>query len=65
VVEGPSLVVSDDAGLHTSKRVRLAHRSLAASGIYLYCLPPYALELNEIVPVFRRVKDQEIPVRRH
>ena len=40
-------------------------RRLAAAGIYLYFLPPYSPELNEIEPVFRQVKYQEIPVRSH
>ena len=39
--------------------------TLAAAGIYLYFLPPYSPELNEIEPVFRQVKYQEIPVRSH
>ena len=34
-------------------------------GIYLYFLPTYSPELNEIEPVFRQVKYQEIPVRSH
>ena len=37
--------------------------SWPALGIYLYFLPPYSPELNEIEPVFRQVKYQEIPVR--
>ena len=59
----PRVVVLDNASLHTSKVVRGARRSLAAAGIYLYYLPPYSPELNEIEPVFRQVKYQEIPVR--
>ena len=55
----------DNAGLHTSHVVRRARRGLAAMGICLYFLPPYAPELNEIEPVFRQVKYQEIPQRSH
>ncbi len=55
----------DNAGLHTSHVIRRARRDLAAAGVYLYFLPPYAPELNEIEPVFRQVKYQEIPRRRH
>lgn len=61
----PRVVVLDNAGLHTSKVVRRARKRRAASGIYLYFLPPYSPELNEIEPVFRQVKYQEIPVRSH
>jgi putative transposase len=61
----PRVVVLDNAGLHTSHVVRRARRSLAAAGVYLYFLPPYAPELNEIEPVFRQVKYQEIPQRTH
>ena len=59
------MVVLDNASLHTSKVVRGARRRLAALGIYLYFLPTYSPELNEIEPVFRHVKYQEIPVRSH
>jgi hypothetical protein len=61
----PRVVVLDNASLHTSGVVRRARRSLAASGIYLYFLPTYSPELNEVEPVFRQVKYQEIPVRSH
>ena len=59
----PRVVVLDNASLHTSKVVQRARRSLAASGTYLYFLPPYAPELNEVEPVFRQVKYQEMPQR--
>jgi transposase len=58
----PRVVVLDNAGLHT-KAARLARRELIASGIYLYFLPAYSPELNEVEPVFRQVKYQEMPVR--
>jgi putative transposase len=61
----PRVVALDNASLHTSQVVRQARRGLAAAGIYLYFLPPYSPELNEIEPVFRQVKYQEIPVRSH
>jgi putative transposase len=59
----PRVVVLDNASLHTSGVVKRARRRLAASGIYLYFLPPYSPELNEVEPVFRQVKYQEMPVR--
>jgi transposase len=61
----PRVVVLDNASLHTSRVIRAARASLAAAGIYLYFLPPYAPELNEIEPVFRQVKYQEMPQRSH
>jgi hypothetical protein len=61
----PRVVVLDNASLHTSGVIRAARAGLAASGIYLYFLPPYAPELNEIEPVFRQVKYQGMPRRSH
>jgi transposase len=61
----PRVVVLDNAGLHTSKVIRAARAGLARRGIYLYYLPPYSPELNEIEPVFRQVKYHEIPERSH
>ena len=63
--KSPRVVVLDNASLHTSGVVKQARRSLAASGTYLYYLPTYSPELNEVEPVFRQVKYQEIPVRSH
>jgi putative transposase len=59
----PRVVVLDNASIHASKVIRQARLGLAASGIYLYFLPPYSPELNQIEPVFRQVKYQEIPRR--
>jgi putative transposase len=61
----PRVVVLDNAGLHTSRVIRAARAALARRGIYLYYLPPYSPELNEIEPVFRQVKYHEIPERSH
>jgi transposase len=61
----PRVVVLDNASFHTSKVVRAARKRLADEGIYLYFLPAYSPELNQIEPVFRQVKHQEIPVRSH
>jgi putative transposase len=59
----PRVVVLDNAGLHTSKIIRAVRADLARRGIYLYFLPPYSPELNEIEPVFRQVKYHEMPQR--
>ena len=52
----PRVVVLDNASLHTSHVIRRARPGLATAGIYLYFLPPYSPELNEIEPVFRQVR---------
>ena len=61
----PRVVVLDNASIHISKAFRAQRRSLAGLGIYLYYLPAYSPELNEIEPVFKQVKHHEIPRRRH
>jgi putative transposase len=61
----PRVVVLDNASLHSSAVIRQARHELARRGIYLYFLPAYSPELNEIEPVFRQVKYQEIPHRSH
>ena len=57
----PRVVVLDNASLHISKVVKAARPALAKLGIYLYYLPPYSPELNEIECVFKQVKHHEIP----
>ncbi len=61
----PRVVVLDNASLHVGKVVKGARRALAQEGIYLYYLPAYSPELNEIEPVFKQVKHHEIPKRSH
>jgi transposase len=61
----PRVVVLDNASMHTSKAFKAQRRALARQGIYLYYLPPYSPELNEIEPVFKQVKHHEIPKRSH
>jgi putative transposase len=61
----PRVVVLDNASLHISKAVKARRPELARSGIYLYYLPAYSPELNEIESVFKQVKHHEIPVRSH
>jgi putative transposase len=61
----PRVVVLDNASLHISKVVKAARPALAKLGIYLYYLPPYSPELNEIEAVFKQVKHHEIPQRSH
>jgi transposase len=61
----PRVVVLDNASLHVSKVVKAARPGLAQLGVYLYYLPAYSPELNEIEPVFKQVKHHEIPRRSH
>jgi transposase len=61
----PRVVVLDNASLHVSQVTKAARPGLAAEGIYLYYLPAYSPELNEIEPVFKQVKHHEIPTRSH
>jgi putative transposase len=61
----PRVVVLDNASLHISRVVKAARPGLAKLGIYLYYLPPYSPELNEIEAVFKQVKHHEIPQRSH
>jgi transposase len=63
--EVPRVVVLDNASLHVSKVTKAARPALARLGIYLYYLPAYSPELNEIEPVFKQVKHHEIPKRSH
>jgi putative transposase len=65
VVAAPRVVVLDNASLHISRAVKARRPELARSGIYLYYLPAYSPELNEIEPVFKQVKHHEMPVRSH
>jgi putative transposase len=44
----PRVVVLDNASLHISKAVKARRPELARAGVYLYYLPAYSPELNEI-----------------
>lgn len=61
----PRVVVLDNGSLHVSKVVKAQRKELARLGIYLYYLPPYSPELNEIEAVFKQVKHHEMPQRSH
>jgi putative transposase len=58
-------VVVDNASMHTSKAFKAHRKALSRMGIYLYYLPAYSPELNEIETVFKQVKHHEIPKRSH
>lgn len=61
----PTVVVLDNGSIHRSKEVRAARPQLWARGVYLYFLPSYSPELNEIEPAFRIIKHDELPERRY
>jgi len=61
----PRVVVLDNASIHVSKAFKAQRKELSRRGIYLYYLPAYSPELNEIEGVFKQVKHHEIPQRSH
>jgi putative transposase len=63
VVPVPRVVVLDNGSLHRNSVVNAAMSDLWARRIYLYYLPPYSPELNDIEPAFRHLKHNEMPER--
>ena len=61
----PTAIVLDNAGFHRSREVRAARADLRRRRIYLYYLPPYSPELNDIERLFRTIKHHELPERRY
>jgi hypothetical protein len=61
----PTVVVLDNASIHTSHIVRAARPALRARRTFLYYLPPYSPELNEIERLFRTIKYDDLPERRY
>lgn len=61
----PTVVVLDNGSIHRSKETRAALPALRRRGMYLYFLPPYSPELNEIEPAFGVVKHRGLPERRY
>ncbi len=61
----PTVVVLDNGAIHRSKETRAALPALWTRGVYLYFLPPYSPELNEIEPAFRAIKHHHLPERRY
>jgi putative transposase len=61
----PTVVVLDNGSIHRSKETRAAIPTLWTRGIYPYFLPPYSPDLNDIEPVFRVIKHDELPERRY
>jgi hypothetical protein len=61
----PTVIVLDNVGFHRAREVRDARVDLRRCGIYLYYLPPYSPELNDIERLFRTIKHHELPERRY
>jgi hypothetical protein len=61
----PLVVVLDNGSLHRNWVVQEALPALRAERIYLYYLPPYSPELNDIEALFGVIKRQELPARRY
>jgi hypothetical protein len=61
----PTVVVLDNASIHTSHIVRAARPALRARRTFLYYLPPYSPELNDIERLFRTIKYDDLPERRY
>jgi transposase len=61
----PTVIVLDNVGFHHSQDVRAARTELWQRRIYLYYLPPYSPELNDIERLFRTIKHHELPERRY
>jgi hypothetical protein len=61
----PTVVVLDNASFHRAREVREALPRLRGLGVYLYYLPPYSPELNDIERLFRTIKHHELPERTH
>lgn len=61
----PTVVVLDNASIHISTIVRAARPALRARRTFLYYLPPYSPELNDIERLFRTIKHDDLPERRY
>lgn len=57
------VIVEDNYSVHHSKLVNEEMPALAAAGVEFFFLSPYSPDLNEIEPVWRQVKYQEMPER--
>jgi transposase len=58
-----TVVVIDNASFHRDQVVRAARPQLRQQGVYLYYLPPYSPELNDIERLFRTIKHHQLPAR--
>jgi putative transposase len=61
----PTVVVLDNASIHTSTEVKAARPALRTRRTFLYYLPPYSPDLNDIERLFRTIKHTDLPERRY
>jgi putative transposase len=61
----PTVVVLDNGSIHRSKETRAAVPDLRTRGVYLYFLPAYSPDLNDIEAAFRAIKHHHLPERRY
>jgi hypothetical protein len=61
----PCVIVRDNYAVPHAAAVKAATPDLADQGVSFCFLPPYSPELNPIEPVWRQVKDQDLPARSH
>jgi hypothetical protein len=61
--ERPLMVVVDNYSVHTSERVRLERRALAAADVFLVYLPAYSPKLSRMEAHWKMTKYHELPQR--
>ncbi len=60
-LEGPTVVVLDNASVHKSAAFQARLEDWAERGLYIYYLPPYSPELNAIERFWKKLKYQLLP----
>lgn len=61
-VEQPTVIVMDQASIHTGQQVKARRQEWAQRGLYLFDLPPYSPELNLIEIAWRFMKYEWIDI---
>lgn len=61
----PCVVVLDNYSVHHSNSVKEQIPILKVVGIHFFYLPTYSPELNDIEPLWRQIKYQDLPERSH
>lgn len=61
-LEEPSVVILDNAPVHTAARFQNRLPFWANQGLYTYFLPPYSPELNLIEILWREIKNRWLPI---
>ncbi len=61
-LEGPSIVVIDNASVHTGRLFQSQLAGWEERGLFFYFLPPYCPELNLIETLWRMVKHHWLPL---